>query len=729
MTAADSVAIGANSVADRSGTVSVGAPGSERQIVNVADGTAATDAATVGQVDTAIAAATANAVEYNGPAQDLVTLQGADGTTITNLADGTVAAGSSDAVNGSQLFATNQDVAGNTLAIGALDTRVAGNEGDIIDLGGRVTVNEGAISDLQDSGVMYDDASRTSVTLAGAGGTIVSNVADGEISATSTDAVNGAQLFATNQEVGALDSRVATNAANIADVDVRVTANDVDIASLDGRVSSNEGAISDLQDTSVMYDDATRTSVTLGGAGGTRLSNVAAGTLDATSTEAVNGSQLFATNQAVDALDTRVGRNEADIASNTTAIANLQTTSGNFDNRITQNETQIAEIDGRVTNIDNRVTNIDDRVTEVDGRVTVNAGAIVDLDGRVTANETDIVNLDNRTTAVEGDVSDLDNRVTVNESTIVGLDGRVTVNEADITNNQGDIATLDNRVTTTEENVVAIDNRVAVNESDITTIQTRLDNAPVTYVSDADRTTPSTEPTNTAAFTGADGGTVSVTNVADAELSASSTDAVNGRQLNATNLQVARNTDEIETLGNSLTGSTIVAVQYSNPDNPTASNGGTITNDVTLLGADNGSPVVLHNVANGTLANDAANIGQLQAGLANTMAGSMDYTDSRVAEAIAYTDMQVDDLRFDLSDLREDAFSGTAAAMAIGSIPQAIEASQSMVGGGVGHYRGETAFSFGYSRVSGNGNTVFQVSGTVDMRGKGGVAAGAGISF
>ena len=41
----------------------------------------------------------------------LVTLEGAAGTVITNLADGAVSALSSDAVNGSQLFDLSQSVA------------------------------------------------------------------------------------------------------------------------------------------------------------------------------------------------------------------------------------------------------------------------------------------------------------------------------------------------------------------------------------------------------------------------------------------------------------------------------------------------------------------------------------------------------------------------------------------------------------------------------------------
>ncbi|WP_343657683.1 YadA-like family protein [Paraburkholderia caribensis] len=54
-TAANSVALGSNSVADRAGSVSVGSTGAERQITNVAAGTADTDAVNVAQMNSALA--------------------------------------------------------------------------------------------------------------------------------------------------------------------------------------------------------------------------------------------------------------------------------------------------------------------------------------------------------------------------------------------------------------------------------------------------------------------------------------------------------------------------------------------------------------------------------------------------------------------------------------------------------------------------------------------------
>lgn len=103
----NSVALGANSVADRSNTVSVGSAGQERQVTNVAAGTANTDAVNVGQLKAAGVMnndGTTNAVvayDRNSDGSSSVTLNGgADGTTIHNVAAGTAA---TDAANVGQL--------------------------------------------------------------------------------------------------------------------------------------------------------------------------------------------------------------------------------------------------------------------------------------------------------------------------------------------------------------------------------------------------------------------------------------------------------------------------------------------------------------------------------------------------------------------------------------------------------------------------------------------------
>jgi autotransporter adhesin len=249
------------------GEVSVGAVGAERQITNVAAGSALTDAVNVGQltgVAGQITALSNLAVLYDSPLKDRITLGGLAGTTIGNVAPGALGATSREAVNGSQLFATNANVTTNTTAITNLIVNV-GNGGI-----GTVQYSNPGTPTVPNGGVPTND-----LTLVGlvAAPVALHNVAPGVVAAGSTDAVNGGQLFA-------VQGQITTATAN-----------------------------------SVSYDDSTHSTITLTGAGGTKITNVTAGALTPTSTDAVNGAQLNTTN--------------TNVTNNTTAITNLQTTVAN----------------------------------------------------------------------------------------------------------------------------------------------------------------------------------------------------------------------------------------------------------------------------------------------------------------------------------------------------------------------------------------------------------------
>lgn len=96
---------------------------------NIAPGIASTDAATVGQVNAAITAGSANAVQYDTASHDSVTLNARGSPAgLHNVASGTVSATSTDAVNGSQLFTTNQAVTqAQSVANSALTTATTAN--------------------------------------------------------------------------------------------------------------------------------------------------------------------------------------------------------------------------------------------------------------------------------------------------------------------------------------------------------------------------------------------------------------------------------------------------------------------------------------------------------------------------------------------------------------------------------------------------------------------------
>src|SRR5690606_17177969 len=115
----------------------------------------------------------------------------------------------------------------------------------------------------------------------------------------SSDAVNGSQLFATDQTVAGHTVSIATNTSDIAALQTGLAGVTADVTTLQADVATHTADIAALQSTTIHNDDATHASLTLDGAAGTTTPIVANGTLRAASTDAVNGSQLFATNQAV----------------------------------------------------------------------------------------------------------------------------------------------------------------------------------------------------------------------------------------------------------------------------------------------------------------------------------------------------------------------------------------------------------------------------------------------
>ena len=135
------------------------------------------------------------AVKYDTTTKDKVTLGGANGTTITNVKDGAITADSKDAVNGSQLHAVKvvADAAkaqsdANTADIARLDNQKADKTA--------LDATNDKLNALDNAAVKYDDpTTKDKVTLGGADGTTITNVKAGAISANSTDAVNGSQLF------------------------------------------------------------------------------------------------------------------------------------------------------------------------------------------------------------------------------------------------------------------------------------------------------------------------------------------------------------------------------------------------------------------------------------------------------------------------------------------------------------------------------------------------------
>ncbi|MEF8227017.1 YadA-like family protein [Escherichia coli] len=545
----NSVALGAGSVATDADTVSVGNTTAQRQIVNMAAGdisTTSTDAingsqlyaisksvadnlgggATVnaqgvvtspnyrlksgifGTVGDALTGLDNNTLQWDSLKKAYSAAHGTDTTsTITNVKDGAISDTSKDAVNGSQLKTTNDNVATNTA---------------------NITTNTNSINTLTDSvGDLKDDALLWNGTaFSAAHGTEatskITNVKDGDLTAGSTDAVNGSQLKTTNDNV-------ATNTTNITNL---------------------TDSVGDLKDDALLWN-GTAFSAAHGTDATSKITNVKDGDLTASSTDAVNGSQLKTTNDAVAA-------NTTNIATNTTNITNLTDAVDSLgDDSLLWNATAGAFSAAHGTDATSKITNVTAGDLTAGSTDAVNGSQLKTTNDAVAANTTNIAtnttNITNLTDAVDslGDDSLLWNATAGAFSAAHGTDAtsKITnVKDGDLTAGSTD-AVNGSQLKTTNDAVAANTTNIATNTTNITNLTDAVDS-----LGDDSLLWNATA----GAFSAAHGteATSKITNVKDGDLTAGSTDAVNGSQLKTTNDAVAANTTNIATNTTNITNLT-----------------------------------------------------------------------------------------------------------------------------------------------------------------------------
>ena len=130
------------------------------------------------------------------------------------------------------------------------------------------------------------------------------------------DETTGKNLSALDSKIGKLDE---TKKYNYLDSGKDVSISD-NLTKLDTQVKDNADAItninqsiSTLDQNAVKYDDSDKSKISLGGEGGTTITNVKAGSVKKDSTDAVNGGQLWQVDQKVDQNTTNITKNAGDI--------------------------------------------------------------------------------------------------------------------------------------------------------------------------------------------------------------------------------------------------------------------------------------------------------------------------------------------------------------------------------------------------------------------------------
>jgi len=625
-TFANSVAVGAGSATDRANSVSVGTTTNLRQIANVGAGTQANDAvnvtqlqnvttllgggakvnangtvqapaytvagtqsATVGDAISKIDSELANKVAYDTTDKSHVTLGGVGTTkpvTISNVAAGALTSNSTDAVNGSQLNSTNQNVS--TLQTFATNINNGGgikyfhsnsSLADSSATGADAVAIGGAAVASADNSVAIGAGStaiRANTVSVGAAGKErqITNVAAGT---QSTDAVNLAQLTAVSQDVSKLDGFA------------------------------------------VKYDATDKLQVTLGGAGAavpTKLTNLKIGDLDSTSTDAINGSQLYSTNKRVGSLETFEGNinngggikyfhtnskladssatgadsvavGGAAVASGANSVALGSNSVADRDNSVSVGaagkERQVTNVAagtastdavnvGQLTTVSNNLGTLDSFAVKYDANTdgTPNYEQIT-LGGAAAKQPTLLTNLAN------GKLAD-DSTDAVNGSQLYATNKNVAALQ-DFTNNVnngGGIKYFHTNSTLADSSATGADS-VAIGGA---AVSSGKNSVALGSNSVADR--------DNSVSVGATGSERQVTNVA---AGTAATDAVNVGQLNA--------------VSSSVSSLSAAAIKYdTNAD-------GTPDYANATLGNGNATGTALHNVAAGTSAMDAVNLGQL----------------------------------------------------------------------------------------------------------------------
>ncbi|EJV7175023.1 TPA: YadA-like family protein [Escherichia coli] len=325
----------------------------------------------------------ADALSWDDDTGAFTAKHGTDATNkITNVKDGDLTVDSKDAVNGSQLKTTNDNVATNTTNISNLTGDVANNTTNITNLTNDVAANTTSITNLADTvtnlgadALAWDDASGAFTAKHGTDDTNkITNVKDGDLTVDSKDAVNGSQLKTTNDNV-------ATNTTNISNLTGDVANNTTNITNLTNDVAANTTSITNLADTvtnlgadALAWDDASGAFTAKHGTDDTnKITNVKDGDLTVDSKDAVNGSQLKTTND-------NVATNTTNIATNTTNINNLTDTVNNLgEDALKWDDTTGAFTAAHGTEATSKITNVTAGTISSTSTDAVNGGQLFSL--------------------------------------------------------------------------------------------------------------------------------------------------------------------------------------------------------------------------------------------------------------------------------------------------------------------------------------------------------------
>ncbi len=523
---------------------------------------------------------------------------------ISGVADGKISTDSTDAVNGSQLHAVATEAGKHTTLSNGKNTTVESTvkdgqtdykvnvAGDLTDItsvangDSKINLNKDSIIisngnkyfAITNSGIGMSyigaDYSAKSIMLGENGTTIsgglnvagskITGVAAGEVSSTSTDAINGSQLHAVATEAGkhttlSNGKNTTVNPVTTADghLEYKVDVND-ELKDIKSIIGAGEGAGSiSFADGGIKINNK----VTINKDG--KITGVAAGV---EKTDAVNVGQLT----------DYVAANDTHIKSGNYAVGEVTDSTGNKSQGVSMDiVNKEGKVTGTVTITDvakasdvGEVNNIDSDIKNQNGSHTTVVDAVNNLNQKLNNKVGDlnyveggkgnyVTNGENTTTSIgKLDQALKDVAATAAKHTTVTQGDNITVTpetntdgsknynvalKKDITVESVTANTFKADQTVMNKDGLKVGNKVSVSATAVTAGKTSISDEGVkvgdkTYISDK----------------GLNANDQKVTNVAAGELSATSKDAVNGSQLYETNQAIANNATNISSLSHSI---------------------------------------------------------------------------------------------------------------------------------------------------------------------------------
>lgn len=765
---AGAVALGNGSATTGTNQVSVGNGSLKRKVVNMADGalsTSSSEAVTGKQLhatNTSVAAvkATADGAQARVAVLDGLVGQvsasgnvrlGADNTgtvvdvanksgakrKLQNLANGVLSTSSTDAVTGQQLNATNSEVTSVRTAATAAKTAADAARG-IADgavqkadalggLVGQVSASGNVRLGAENTGTIVDVANKSG------GKRRIYNIANGTLSAGSTDAVTGQQLFATNATVETQRQALAGHAQQLTDQDGRITDNRVE---LDALRADFDNFDPDLD--GVVKFSADRHLVDMEGA---RVSGVAAGDISsAASTDAVNGGQLFATNLALRKIEERgefvqvgwdaqsssaeagslavaIGSDAKAIGSGATAIGAYSLSSGINSVAIGRgSQVALGAEGGFALGSGTKVAATSGVAIGVASQIASGADGAVALGATSIATEANVVSVGNDT--LRRRIVNIDRGRGSSDAVVVAqlreslafLGGGATLDQQG--NVIGPMYNIQGGVhSTVDEALTALDSAVVTTGSRVDRVETQLRSV--------FQETPSTRSDGTAQLTLAGANGMVISNVANGLIAAGSREAVNGGQLHAVQQQLNGRMDGLEQRVDSQPQSRALAAASAAPTEQVTPTPEASDSPQVASAGEGASPTPRPKSKKDDAPSPTPQVDTAE--LEKMLARANEYTDGAISNF---------ERRLDKMDKRFNRMAAMSSAQTAMAMNTAGLATYNRLGAGVGYAEGESAMAVGYQRVlNEKGSATFSLNGAFTNSGERSMGVGVGIGW